>query len=324
MPGTKIDSRERITVRNLRIREDTAKYLLNLDIGSAYYDPKTRSMREDPLAGKKSDKPSTFHGENAIRYSDETRKIAQSHIFAWNASDRGVDVHLNAEPTKLEMMKDQFDKGKVEVKSSIEQSILSKYGGDEYFKAPPAELIYGQNERYVEYSRSGKIVKGEEEATVRSKYVEDEYPNNHTSVYGSYWRNGKWGYRCCHSMIKNSVCVGAAGLVEEETVVDREEVDDTRPDEIPAEIEKKQPDSQKYASISKPSKEIDPEKLKLALAEEDKRRKAADEILSQDERKRDYTSMYDEKSLTAEQIEAYQMKRIRSDDPMAKYFENKD
>lgn len=38
-----------ISSRNLRIREDTAKYLLNLDVNSAYYDPKTRSMREDPL-----------------------------------------------------------------------------------------------------------------------------------------------------------------------------------------------------------------------------------------------------------------------------------
>ena len=33
----------------MRIREDTAKYLLNLDVNSAHYDPKTRSMREDPL-----------------------------------------------------------------------------------------------------------------------------------------------------------------------------------------------------------------------------------------------------------------------------------
>jgi hypothetical protein len=36
------------SVRNLRIREDTAKYLLNLDTNSAHYDPKSRSMREDP------------------------------------------------------------------------------------------------------------------------------------------------------------------------------------------------------------------------------------------------------------------------------------
>lgn len=32
----------------MRIREDTTKYLLNLDVNSSHYDPKTRSMREDP------------------------------------------------------------------------------------------------------------------------------------------------------------------------------------------------------------------------------------------------------------------------------------
>lgn len=47
--GQKLDTKTRITVRNLRIREDTAKYLINLDPESAYYDPKTRSMREAPL-----------------------------------------------------------------------------------------------------------------------------------------------------------------------------------------------------------------------------------------------------------------------------------
>jgi hypothetical protein len=44
-----IGSNAYMLYRNLRIREDTAKYLLNLDVNSAYYDPKTRSMREDPL-----------------------------------------------------------------------------------------------------------------------------------------------------------------------------------------------------------------------------------------------------------------------------------
>lgn len=46
--GQKLDTKTRITVRNLRIREDTAKYLINLDPSSAYYDPKTRSMRDNP------------------------------------------------------------------------------------------------------------------------------------------------------------------------------------------------------------------------------------------------------------------------------------
>jgi pre-mRNA-processing factor SLU7 len=47
--GQKMDTKTRITVRNLRIREDTAKYLINLDPSSAYYDPKTRSMRDNPI-----------------------------------------------------------------------------------------------------------------------------------------------------------------------------------------------------------------------------------------------------------------------------------
>ena len=51
--GQKVDTKSRITVRNLRIREDTAKYLMNLDEDSAHYDPKTRSMREAPKQGGK-------------------------------------------------------------------------------------------------------------------------------------------------------------------------------------------------------------------------------------------------------------------------------
>ncbi|KTG06095.1 hypothetical protein cypCar_00026031 [Cyprinus carpio] len=50
MPGQNFDSKRRITVRNLRIREDIAKYLRNLDPNSAYYDPKTRAMRENPYS----------------------------------------------------------------------------------------------------------------------------------------------------------------------------------------------------------------------------------------------------------------------------------
>jgi len=46
---------------------------------------------------------------------------------------------------------------------------------------------------------------------VRSKYPEDIHPGNHTSVFGSYWRDGQWGYQCCHSFVKNSYCTGEEG-----------------------------------------------------------------------------------------------------------------
>lgn len=64
--------------------------------------------------------------------------------------------------------------------------------------------------RYVEYDRAGRVVKGIE-AKVRSRYEEDVFPGNHTSVWGSWWADGSWGYACCHSCVKGSYCVGASG-----------------------------------------------------------------------------------------------------------------
>lgn len=58
--GQKLDTKTRITVRNLRIREDTAKYLINLDPSSAYYDPKTRSMRDAPIKDVPPEEVSPF------------------------------------------------------------------------------------------------------------------------------------------------------------------------------------------------------------------------------------------------------------------------
>lgn len=52
--------------RNLRIREDIAKYLINLDVNSAHYDPKTRSMREDPLPD--ADPSEKFYGVCAWKF----------------------------------------------------------------------------------------------------------------------------------------------------------------------------------------------------------------------------------------------------------------
>lgn len=212
MPGTKVDSKQRITVRNLRIREDTAKYLRNLDPESAYYDPKTRSMRDNPYknTGKSAD-DLQYAGDNFIRYSGDTQKIAQAQLFSWEIGDKGIDIHLQAEPTKAEIIHRELDLKKEDIKVSIKENILNKYGGKEYLEAPPKELIYAQTEDYVEYSRTGKVIVGEKRAPLKSIFKEDIYLNNHTSVWGSYWKAGKWGYKCCNSLIKNSYCTGTLG-----------------------------------------------------------------------------------------------------------------
>ncbi|XP_037091972.1 LOW QUALITY PROTEIN: pre-mRNA-splicing factor SLU7-like [Pollicipes pollicipes] len=210
MPGTKVDSKQRITVRNLRIREDTAKYLRNLALESAYYDPKTRSMRENPYENT-GNKDVDYQGENFVRFTGDTSRHAASQMFAWDAHQSGVDVHVLAEPTKLEQLEQEYRKKRAELKGAARGGLLERYGGAEHLDAPPKELLLAQTEHYVEYSRQGKIVKGAEKEVIRSQYEEDVYINNHTAVWGSYWRDGRWGFKCCHSLIKNSYCTGEAG-----------------------------------------------------------------------------------------------------------------
>lgn len=59
------------------------------------------------------------------------------------------------------------------MKESSSASILSKYGGEKYLERQPRELLGGQTEDYVEYSRSGAVIKGQERAKAKSKYQED-------------------------------------------------------------------------------------------------------------------------------------------------------
>lgn len=353
MPGTKVDSKQRITVRNLRIREDTAKYLRNLDPNSAYYDPKTRSMRDNPYSG--TDREVDFKGENSARFSGDTQQHANAQLFAWDAHEKGVDVHLLAEPTKLELLKQEYDKKRDELKDKARDSVIERYGGEEHLKAPPKPLLLAQTEHYVEYSRYGKIIKGQDRQVIRSKYEEDVYPNNHASIWGSYWQDGKWGYKCCYSFVKNSYCTGESGKKAVEAVSNSmpdkitselEEMND-KPDtvdenhssssESPSEDEdaknrkekqnksakrklKKQKRKENRKNKKRNDAEQDEDKLKEALRKEEKNTKQADRVLKMDERKRPYNSMYETRELTAEEIEAYQMKRKRDEDPMAHFL----
>uniref|UniRef100_A0A3Q2DCN1 Pre-mRNA-splicing factor SLU7 n=1 Tax=Cyprinodon variegatus TaxID=28743 RepID=A0A3Q2DCN1_CYPVA len=317
MPGQNFDSKRRITVRNLRIREDTAKYLRNLDPNSAYYDPKTRAMRENPYSntGMNPDEVG-YAGDNFARYTGATISMAQTQLFAWEAYERGSEVHLQADPTKLELLHRSFKVKKEDFKEKQRDSIVERYGGQEHLDAPPRELLLAQTEDYVEYSRHGAVLKGLEKAVARSKYEEDVLINNHTCIWGSYWKDGCWGYKCCHSLVKQSYCTGQAGIktfvyytMHQEKMKEKKK-------------KKKNKKNKKHSSDSSDSEDEEKkkEKLKKALEAEDKRVKHVDALMQMDERKRPYYSLQEVKAPTEEEMEAFRMKRSRPDDPMASFL----
>ncbi|KAL1319038.1 hypothetical protein HN51_071328 [Arachis hypogaea] len=302
------------TVRNLRIREDTAKYLLNLEVNSAHYDPKTRSMREDPLPD--ADPNEKFYGgDNQYRNSGQALEFKELNIHAWEAFDKGQDVHMQAAPSQAELLYKNFKVMKEKLKSQTKDTIVEKYGNAADEDKLPRELLLGQSERQVEYDRAGRIIKGQEAALPRSKYEEDVYINNHTTVWGSWWRDHQWGYKCCKQTIRNSYCTGAAGIEAAEAASDLMKANIARKEaaaEDPTPTEEK-----KLATWGTDVPDdivLDDKLLAEALKKEDQRKRE-----EKDERKRKYNVRWNDE-VTAEDMEAYRMKRVHHDDPMKDFL----
>ncbi|KAG6602787.1 Pre-mRNA-splicing factor SLU7 [Phytophthora cinnamomi] len=313
------------TVRNLRIREDTAKYLRNLNPNSAYYDPKTRSMRDNPNP-ELNPEDTTYVGDNVARYTGDAQKLASAQLFAWEAYSKGTDIHPLANPSQAEFLKKQYEERKAALEKEKSRKILDKYGGQEHLEAPPKELLLAQSEHYVEYSRDGRVVKGRERAPVRSKYIEDALENNHTSIWGSWFDRSEmaWGYACCHSKVRKSYCTGEDGkkALEESKIANAERAMLKPPEKLEPGQSDGSASAQAGGVISKRSEmygeniapDLDEKKLKKAIKKAAKEKKKQAEV---DDKKRKYNSMGNYE-VNAEEMEAYKLLKSRGDDPMAK------
>ena len=60
-------------------------------------------------------------------------------------------------------------------------------GSDKFMNQLDPRLKLGQTESYSQYSRDGRIIKGAGKVIPKTKYDEDVFINNHTSVWGSYF-----------------------------------------------------------------------------------------------------------------------------------------
>ena len=331
------------SVRNLRIREDTAKYLLNLDVNSAHYDPKTRAMREDPLPNKPD---AAYHGDNFQRSSGDTNHFRALNLHSVHASERGQDIHMQGAPSQAEQLYREFRNRKEKLEEKISGRILDRYGdasanasaaaeGGSAMLEREREMLLGQTEAYVEYDRAGRVVRGTEAPAAASRWEEDVLVNNHTSVWGSFWADGAWGYACCRQMVKNSWCTGAAGRRAEQQAEGAMLANERRALQAAAEASgragaaagaaaaaPRPPPPPPPAWGAEPpalaaAAELDGEKLREAV------RRAAEaerEVVELDERKRAFNSMRaGDTGVTPEEMEAYRMKRSRGagEDPMA-------
>jgi len=235
---------------------------------------------------------------------------------------------------------------------------LAKYGGEEYLETVPKGLLNGQTEDYMEYSVTGKIIKGREPPKARSKYDEDVYLGNHTAVWGSWYStsSGQWGFACCHSTISSSYCAGSAAIEASEAAnmqdllkqstsnasppaslsagqksfqTERERLRDQQAQAAaPAaptaeEIDKQQNQSFSKKRLGEGDLRLDQSRLEAAIKEEKRKREGgniADEEEWQRDKRRKYNSFAGSTDVTEEELEAYRRTRVAStEDPMANY-----
>ena len=86
-----------MTVRNLRMARTPPSTSATWTC-RAYYDPKTRSMRENPTP---QDDPSSqfalqFQGDNVTRKTGETLGFERLNRHAFDAYQKGQEIHMQA------------------------------------------------------------------------------------------------------------------------------------------------------------------------------------------------------------------------------------
>lgn len=310
------------TVRNLRIREDTAKYLLNLDVNSAYYDPKSRSMREDPNPEKDMSEK-TFAGDNFVRQSGQAG-FQQLNLFSVTATEKGQDVHMQATPSQAEISFKAVQERKKMLQQDNRKHVLEKYGNAAADVSEETKALQG-TEAYVEYDAHGRVIKGHE-IKVKSRYEEDIFPGNHSSVWGSWYSpQGEWGFACCHLTSRNAYCTGEQGKRAAEQNMNILEDNMNRYNDA---VEHVQEDSKARKAVPLPphgaalwgtdaaqNTTMDNTKLEDAIKRHDRRN--IETKYQYDDRKRQYNSLEDSCNITEEDLEAYRLKRSRADDPLA-------
>jgi hypothetical protein len=294
---TDMGRKQATSTRNLRLREDTAKYLLNLDLDSAKYDPKTRSMVD---SGATADSAAALVAEEGfMRASGDAAEFEKAQRYAWETQERGDKnkLHLQANPTSGEYFrKKELQKAEAK-KEAQRKALLEKYGEQKPFQDEKLKkAAITESERYVEYDERGRI-KGAPKVKAKSKYPEDVFINNHTSVWGSWWANFQWGYACCHSTVKNSYCTGEAGKAA------FEQADRLRTAADFVEVPK---------ALAWKEEEALEEHVPNGV---DNDRKAA-----QDAAKRKRTREEMASGVTEEEMDEYRRKRTMANDPMAAYL----
>ncbi|EXC01796.1 hypothetical protein L484_021434 [Morus notabilis] len=135
---------------------------------------------------------------------DRGAKIFHADKYRKGACEKFFLGTFEREERTAELLYKNYKVIKEKLKSQMKETIMKKY------------RVMLQ----VVKNFQGSFSLDKETSLPRSKYEEDVYINNHTSVWGSWWKDHQWGYKCCKQTIQNNYCTGLAGTEAAEAAAD--------------------------------------------------------------------------------------------------------
>lgn len=209
--------------KTIRDRQDVPAYIQKISIGGkiAYGSQSTGAM--DPSNGIVNDRSQFVRQQEGD--AEAFKRVQQ---FAWDQNDQyealkekemfrerlqgavdgnkdsatHVPVELNlsmeASPTLMLIRAREHEGEKQRLLDEKKQALVGKYGGLQHLReAEVVERGHRQKPATAD-SRTGGLK--------NSRYIEGVYPGNHSSVWGSFYKNGKWGFACCRQTERDADC----------------------------------------------------------------------------------------------------------------------
>ncbi|ODQ68332.1 hypothetical protein NADFUDRAFT_81328 [Nadsonia fulvescens var. elongata DSM 6958] len=207
---------------SMRNREDTALYLRDLSEDAPVYNPKSKVLMDESM-GYIDDKG--LFRRNLSGAALEYEKLNEQ---VEKAMDQGIGMHLQANPTESAQLIKRLARDEQERVEKKRKELTAKYGDVEQASGNPKRMrreltvkpVTGVDPDRLDETRSTTVNSHNVESKMAparatsshsdssaSKYEEDVHVGNHSSVWGSYWKDGAWGYACCQSLDKRSYCM---------------------------------------------------------------------------------------------------------------------
>ena len=193
----------------LRDRKDIPAYIYNITSNPSNkikidYDPKSR-LAKDMSKGFLNDRKqfvkkltgtanefadlqkiaSTLdneHEHERLQARLKQQFFGEESEFKNEVPETDLDLSLEASPTLMMLKAKKLQKEKQKSNNRTKIKISQKY------------------------SSSDTSIKLDKNGLRKSRYLEDQLIGNHKFIYGSYYENGKWGYKCCKQFDKDCQC----------------------------------------------------------------------------------------------------------------------